>query len=244
MASGVSVGNYDSLDFNSPMTDATAELLVAELTAQHPLSIIDVGCGWGELLLRLAACCPGAVAVGIDNDEVLLKRARANATNRSLRDRVTFRVDLTDAEASDIVICIGAEQVFGSLRDALSELHALVRPGGRLLFGTLCWDQPPSAERAAEFVGVPELPEIVAITNDAGWRPLALRSASLDDWDRFEFGFMGDWEQVVMAAETEDQAAEARRAADGYRNSYFQRRGVLGFMYVTLGRPKFLGTRA
>lgn len=244
MASGVAVGNYDSLDFNSPMTNETAGTLVAELASQGPSTIIDVGCGWGELLLRLAECCPDAVCVGIDNDEALLERARANATDRSLQHRVTFQTDLVVPEANDIAVCVGAEQVFGSLTNALTGLHDLVRPSGRLLLGTLCWDQQPSDEQAAEFSGVPELAEVVGIASDAGWRPLGMRSATLEDWDRFEFGFMADWEQVVMATEIEGETLDVRQLADEYRTGYLLRRGVLGFAYLTLGRPAFLGSGA
>lgn len=143
MASPVSVGNYDSLDFNSPMTDLTANALVAELAATQPSEITDVGCGWGEFLIRLAASCPEATAQGIDHDEVLLDRARQNVEARSLRERVSFHADLSGVEPSDVVVCIGSEHVFGSLSDALSELHQLVRPGGRLMFGRCAGSKHP-----------------------------------------------------------------------------------------------------
>jgi len=230
---------YDSLDFNSPMTDTTADCLVGELAATSPVTVVDIGCGWGELLLRLAAACPDATAVGVDHDESLLDRGRANAVDRSLQSRVTFRAQQEAMAPSDIVMCIGAEHVFGSVSDALVELHDLVRPGGRLLFGTLYWERPPLPEHVVEFDGVPDLPELIDATGDAGWRPLALKIAALDDWDRFEFGFMADWEQVVMAAGSEADAVDARQTADAYRNSYLRRRGVLGFAYLTLGRPLF-----
>lgn len=242
MASRVEIGNYESLDFNSPMTNETADRLVAELAATNPSAIADVGCGWGELLLRLAAACPEADAVGVDNDETLLERARGNAAGRSLQNRVTFQTDLGSLEPSDVVVCIGAEHVFGSVGDALSGLQGLVRPGGRLLFGTLFWEQTPTPELATEFAGVAQLIELFHATSNAGWRALALKTASLDDWDRFEFGFMRDWEQVVMATRTKAEAADASLAADDYRTSYLQRRGILGFAFLTLGRPMFAAT--
>ncbi len=242
MTSSIEIGNYESLDFNSPMTDATADRLVTDRAATSPSDVTDIGCGWGELLLRLAAACPEATGVGVDNDETLIDRARANATARSLHHRVTFQPHLAHLGPTDIVICIGAEQVFGSVGDALSNLHDLVRPGGRLLFGTLCWDQPPAAELADEFAEVLQLNALIDLTSKAGWRPLALKTAALDDWDRFEFGFLGDWEQAVMAAPTEVEATEASQAADAYRTSYLQRRGILGFAYLTLGRPTYTPT--
>lgn len=229
---------YDHLDFNSPMTGQTADGLVAELAAAQPRGILDVGCGWAELLLRLLAAVPGAEGMGVDHDPSLLDRARRNAEVRGLASRVRFAAELGEDASADLVVNVGAEHVFGDLDQALDQLWPLVEPEGRLLFGTLFWEQPPSPDLVADFG---ELPTLVELTDRAvviGWRPLALTVASVMDWDRFEFGFIGDWEQTVMAAEDLDQRDQARRKADEYRAAYFGRRGVLGFAYLTLGRPQ------
>jgi len=41
------------------------------------------------------------------------------------------------------------------------------------------------------------------------------------DWDRFEFGYMADWNEEDLGT---------------YRAEYFARRGVLGFAYLLLER--------
>ena len=237
MVSSSSVGYYGSLDFNAPMTDATGDLIVAALAATEPVEILDIGCGWAELLLRLVAACPAARGHGIDHDDAFIARAKRNAASRSLSDRVSFSVDTVDAQPSDIVMCIGSEGVFGSLGGALSELRGLVRPGGRLLFGTLFWEQSPTAEQVETFGDLPTLGDLVAGTAAMGWRPLGLAVASAHDWDHFEFGFIADWEAAVMMPSDVEESDRARRMADEYRERYFERRGVLGFAFLTLGRP-------
>lgn len=232
----MSAGYYESLDFNSPMTSATADRLVAACADAQPSSILDVGCGWAELLLRLLESCPSARGRGVDHDGPLLARAARNAAERNLQQRVSFEPDL-DASTADLVINIGAEHVFGSLADALAALHELVNPGGRLLLGTQVWDQPPSSELLDDFGLLPDLAELVEMGVGAGFRPLGLTHATLADWDEFEFRFLNDWEQVAMTSGDVAEVVDARRAADRHRADYLRRRGVFGFVYLTLGRP-------
>ncbi|MEM9564962.1 MAG: methyltransferase [Actinomycetota bacterium] len=230
-------GYYAWLEFNSPMTDETADRLVASLAADAPTRILDIGCGWGELLLRLLDACPRATAHGIDHDDALIERASSNATARRLRDRVTFSSQLADAKPADLVLVVGAEHAIGTFDEALTELATLVEPGGRLLLGTGFWEGAPSNAQVEMFGPLPRLDELVAGTAAAGWRPLDLQVATAADWDRFEFGYLRDWEQAVMAGTDVEAADEARSAADAHRGEYFARRGVLGFAYLTLGRP-------
>ncbi|MEM7271965.1 MAG: class I SAM-dependent methyltransferase [Actinomycetota bacterium] len=233
------VGYYEFLDFNNPMTDETAERLVAKLAATEPSRVLDIGCGWAELLLRLLAACETAVGHGVDHDEILLQRARDNARHRRLSDRVTFTAALGGDESADLVLNIGAEHVFGTVEDALERLRPITQPGGRLLFGTQFWERTPTPELAAAIGPLPTLPALIDIATALGWRPIGLTVASADDWDHFEFGFLADWEQFVLSDTTADGGADrARAAADEHRTAYLERRGVLGFAFLTLGRPQ------
>jgi len=235
---GAPVGYYEWLDFNNPMTDETADRLVAELAAAEPASVLDVGCGWAELLLRVLAACPRAMGRGIDHDDPLIERAARNAADRGLTSRVSFSSTLGAEQPADLVINLGAEHVFGDLDAALAALWPLVRPGGRLLLGTQFWEKPPT-EDLIEVIGqVPSLAGLLDAAVVVGWRPLGLQVATLQDWDHFEFRFLGDWEQFVMAPAATGEAASARLAADEYRAEYLRRRGILGFAFLNLGRPQ------
>ena len=237
MTEATPVGYYEWLNFNNPMTEATADRLVAELVATSPNRILDVGCGWAELLLRLLAACPDATGHGIDHDDALIDRAKSNARDRNLTSRVTFSPSLDGDDRGDLVLNIGAEHVFGDLDQALVELHKLVQPGGRLLLGTQFWEQPPSADLVKTIGELPTLVELMDAATSIGWRPLGLRVASLDDWDHFESRFLMDWEHYVMKPTSRSASDRAIAAADDHRRSYLRRRGTLGFAFVTLGRP-------
>ncbi len=232
------VGYYESLDFNNPMTSETADLIVAELAKLGPQHVLDIGCGWAELLLRLLDVCPVATGHGIDHDEALIERARGNARDREIDSRVTFTANVDAEQATDLVLNVGAEHVFGDLDRALVELRRFVKPGGHLLLGTQFWEQPPTPELIEAIGQVPTLPALIDSAVAVGWRPRNLRVAALRDWDHFEFGFLADWEQFVMAPTSGDEAARAAQAADEHRAEYLKRRGILGFAFLTLGRPQ------
>ena len=50
---------YTWLDFNSPLSAARAAGLVDRLGRSGPATVLDLGCGWGELMLQVLAAVPG-----------------------------------------------------------------------------------------------------------------------------------------------------------------------------------------
>ncbi len=203
-------GYYERLDFNAPLSGARADMIAAELAAVGPGTVLDVGCGWGELLLRTLAAAPGATGRGVDSDRRALARGRANAVSRGIDGRVAFEAgearrgrraagDAGEAavsrEPADVVICVGADHAFGDQRAALAALHGLVRPGGLVLFGSGFWSVEPSVEQAAAVGMTPEsLPDLAGLVDLAigqGFRPLTIQTANADEWAQFESGYPG-----------------------------------------------------
>ena len=48
------------------MSEDRAARLVDRLARTSPATVLDIGCGWGELMLRILAAVPGATGVGFD----------------------------------------------------------------------------------------------------------------------------------------------------------------------------------
>src|SRR5262245_7278832 len=147
MTDAIVLGTGACLDFMAPLSAGRANRLAADLAALKPSTVIDLGCGWGELLLRILAACPDANGVGVDTHGPDLARGRDNAAARLLADRFAF-IDGPAAEhlrPADILINLGAHQALGGVTEALSALHDAVNPGGRVLFGAEFWERPPTA---------------------------------------------------------------------------------------------------
>ena len=234
-------GRYAFLDFNAPLSDARADGIARALAEAGPRNVLDIGCGWGELMLRVIAAAPTATGVGVDTDAESLARARANAAARGLDDRVTFVEAPAPVrhEPADIVICVGADHAYGGQEEALRVLHQMVRPGGQLLFGSGFWEQPPSPEQAhavgLEPYSLLDLAGLVELAIAAGFRPLSIQTANRDEWEHFESNFLADWEQWLRWHGQHPDAGEIRAKADTHRNGWLRGyRDVLGFAYLTL----------
>lgn len=99
------------------------------------LSILDGGCGTGEITARLAALYPEARLLGLDILDGHLDRARARTQADAARVRFEHR-SLFDtglpAGGFDLVVCRHVVQSVPHPERMIAELLRLTRPGGRL----------------------------------------------------------------------------------------------------------------
>jgi trans-aconitate methyltransferase len=240
------------LTFNSPLSIERANRLAGELAARRPATVVDLGCGWGEFLLRVLAATPDASGTGVDTHAADLARAREAASVRQLGDRVVF-VEGTAAgygHKADAVISIGAYQAFGTIPEALAALREFLRPGGRLIFGAEYWSRPPTeGELAHMWEGIAvddctDLPGLVDMTTAAGFRPLRIETATRDEWDEFESAYGAELEEWLLDHSDDSRADEVREKVDKHRGIWLRgHRDVMGFAYLTLGVPASPGSR-
>jgi cyclopropane fatty-acyl-phospholipid synthase-like methyltransferase len=232
------------LTFHGPLSAQRADRLAAELAAAGPQTVVDYGCGWGELLLRVLEAAPGAHGVGIDLRGPDIARGRDNATKRRLSGRVAFiEGSATDhASMADVVISNGAYQAFGTVPEALPALRPLVNPGGRLLFGAEIWDREPTGQQlAAMWPGASAddclyLPDVVDAAVAAGFRPLRVQTATRGEWEEFESGYAAGAEEWLLANHGHPEAEQVRERLDRHRLFWLRgHRDVMGFAYLTLG---------
>lgn len=237
---------FGFLDCNSPIAPWRLDRQVAECAAAEPGSIVDIGCGWGELLQRVTERVPAARACGIDSDLELLERGRAGARRRGVEDRLTFVEYQGESwtEPADLLICVGAAHVFGTGAEALRALAPLVNPGGRLLFGECFWQREPTeADLAGMWPGTTAdewrlLPDLVDDALAAGLRPLRVEAVEQREWDDFESQFLADKEMWLQANPGHPAAPAIREQADAHRDWWLRgHRGLLGFAYLTLAKP-------
>ncbi|HEX8864446.1 MAG TPA: methyltransferase domain-containing protein [Lentzea sp.] len=112
--------------------------LAAHLPARTPSRVLDVGCGQGTQLLRLAR--HGHHVTGVDSSRALLDelelalggepdavRARVRTVQDDVRNLGSF-----EAGSFDVVLCHGVLMYFADPEPLLDDLARLVAPGGVL----------------------------------------------------------------------------------------------------------------
>lgn len=110
---------------------------IAQLKDQQPSQILDLATGTADLALGLAATFPHAHIDGIDLSEEMIARGQIKVEKQGL-DNILLRtgdaeqLDLPDNHYDAITIGFGIRN-FGDLEAGLSEMHRVLKPGGRLV---------------------------------------------------------------------------------------------------------------
>jgi cyclopropane-fatty-acyl-phospholipid synthase len=118
------------------------ELISRKLALQPGMRLLDIGCGWGGMVLH-AARHHGVQAVGITISEAQAELARKRVVDAGLADRVEIRLqDYRDVHDGpyDAVSSIGMFEHVGldHLAQYFGQIRRLLRPGGRLLNHGIC----------------------------------------------------------------------------------------------------------
>lgn len=244
---------FEDLTFMSPLSEERAERLVKFLA--HGLDdgvVLDAGCGWAELLLRVVEAAPGSGGVGVDTDEALIAHGRELAHQRGLADRVTLiHGDAKEHSPgqADAVLCVGASQIWGppaqdrqplDYAAALAALRAIVPAGARVVYGDSIWLQPPTTTAVSHLSGRTDelvmLPELVELAVTHGFMLMAVHQATTDEWDVFESCYGACYARWLVEHGTHHlDAASIRTSAAQQRQAYLSGyRGVLGLGYLEL----------
>lgn len=162
--------------------------LTARILAPDPRSVLDVGCGSGELTVTLAERWPGAEVRGIDSSAEMLSRAPAGAG-------VTFAegdARTLSATGVDVLVSNAVLQWVPEHRELLVRWASELNPGGWLAFQVPANFNAPShslmryvarAPRwAAKLHGAARTPE--AVDSPAAYvELLATAGLTVDAWE-------------------------------------------------------------
>ncbi len=220
---------HGGLTFNAPLSEERARTLVEALPISPGHHVLDLGCGWGELLLRILAAHPATTGTGVDTDRDALDRGVRLAAQRGLYERVEFvEADAaTFADVADVVVCVGASHAFGGTDDALHALRESVTTGGRVLIGNAFWASEPSAATLEVIGELPRLDELRSAAPKAGFRIERDEVSTLAEWDAFETGWRAGLEASVLPEAATFAQERRRQYEDGYRSA-------IGFSWLVL----------
>lgn len=110
-------------------------VLLAQLGEIPHKRVLDVGCGTGELLLRVLEQSPEAACAGLDLSDNMLSEARRKLGGRAELVRGDAeRLPFADG-AFDAVLCNDSFHHYPNPETALGEIARVLSPGGVFLLG-------------------------------------------------------------------------------------------------------------
>ncbi|MDR6505544.1 cyclopropane-fatty-acyl-phospholipid synthase family protein [Arthrobacter oryzae] len=146
-------GGPDSLE---SAQEAKIDLVCRKLGLRAGMRVLDVGCGWGSFALH-AAQRYGVDVVGVTLSNEQAGLARKRVADAGLTDRIDIRVqDYRDVDDGpfDAISSIGMSEHVGreQISRYVSQLHDLLRPGGRLLNHAISWNAGPTEADPDSFI--------------------------------------------------------------------------------------------
>jgi ubiquinone/menaquinone biosynthesis C-methylase UbiE len=152
------------------------------LALQRGEDVLEVGCGHGRTLARVAAAT-GAHVAGIDPSDVMVRVAR-----RRLRHAIAAgRAEIARASCAaiphpdarfDAAFAVHVVYFWREPQADLAELHRVLRPGGRLLLGYKPRDERTLAALPASVYALRKIEEIEALLGDVGFREIRTEGRS------------------------------------------------------------------
>lgn len=136
------------LTFRNPIDVRMVDKLIDVLELAPGQRMVDIGCGGGELLIRVAQR-HGTAGTGIDRSSETIAYARELAQARAPRADLVFHAqdagNLRSARgAYDLAACVGARAALGRYDEALARLRDLAGPRGQVLLGETYWLREPT----------------------------------------------------------------------------------------------------
>ena len=114
-------------------------MIASELKKRHPTGLmVDVGCGPGYLVADIARAFPHLHIIGVDIAEEMMQLATHNLSSLGFAERVSFRQgDVQELpfedNAVDFVVSTLSLHHWPDPKQALEEIHRVLRPGGQFL---------------------------------------------------------------------------------------------------------------
>jgi cyclopropane-fatty-acyl-phospholipid synthase len=160
---------------------AKHELVAQKLGLEPGMRLLDVGCGWGGMVMH-AAAEHGVKALGVTLSRNQAEWAQAEIERRGLGDLAEVRhLDYRDAPESefDAISSIGLTEHIGKhqLPNYFASLSERLRPGGRLLNHCITQPRTPGRRELDPFFARYVFPDgqlepvghLISVMNDSGF---------------------------------------------------------------------------
>lgn len=233
----------------NPTSEEKLARLVKLLRLPTNAQVVDIACGKGEFLIRLAEAY-SACGVGIDISPFFVAEAKRRLESRAPSAGITFTqmngADFRPCEPHkfDLASCIGASWIFGGHANTLKALIRMAKPGGWVIVGEPYWLEEPSEDYlkasgvAREYFGS-------HLSNAEAGEQIGLDLvyaivSSTDDWDTYEGLQWYSTDQYARIHPDDPDLAEVVEKVEKGKTTYLRwGRNTLGWaIYVFRRRGK------
>ena len=233
-------------DYCNPISAAKIEKVLDLLPLDGGSRVLDLGCGRAELALRIIERFASTV-IAVDHSELMLDAAReraewTGALAKLHLDDSDIRNYEADPETFHLTVMLGAGGIDGGMAGICNKLKIWTRLGGYILIGEGYWQKKPSSEYVS-FLGGPDTQYVdhrgnVQAGVNAGLIPMHAVTASLDEWDDYEWKYSRSIERYAGEQSDDPDVPEMLKRSRRWRDSYLRwGRDTLGFGVYLFHRP-------
>lgn len=222
-------------DIQNPSSPAKLDYLIDLLHLQAHHSVLDIGCGKGWLLNRIATRT-GAQGTGVEINPWFCQAAKDRARAHSVSHQITIieadaHTISFDANTFDAVWCIGATFALGGLESTVAFARRVAKPGAPIIIGDIfrLHDLPDSM---ADYGFVPSLGQLIDIIR-GDTEPYEMIVSTDEEWDRYETKKWQTAREWLMTHPDDPEYAELVDQVAKMRHDYLHReRHTIGWAMV------------
>lgn len=154
------------------LTPTRNEIIKIIKDEKQPNTILDMGCGTGQLTRELSDICPSADIVGVDYSSEMISIAKENAKNAG-KNKLSYFNDSVDTfivkEKVNIVTCSHSFPYYKNKKDAFKFFSESLVDGGLLLlaqasensfYDKLCMLGVKTTTTKAKYLSIEELKDL------------------------------------------------------------------------------------
>jgi len=179
----------------NPMSREKLERVCRLLEMKRGAHVLDMACGKGEFLIRLAELY-NISGVGVDISPYCIRYCLEKHQKRVPDSNINFtemdgaKYKPKSSELFDLAMSIGASWVYGGYRGTIQALKKMTKPDGLIMVGEPFWLKEPSEEYLkADGTEKEEFGthyENVKVGEGEGLTCIYTLASNHDDWDHYE----------------------------------------------------------
>lgn len=235
---------HGDLEVWNPVDLQTQLSVVSEAGLGPGSTVLDVGCGRGELLRRIREQyhCD---CLGIDLESQVIDLAETHVQAPDLGGTLNLRAEGFSADrfvprSFDLVVCMGSTHAVGTYQETLEVLGGLAKPGGCLLLGEGFWESEPALDYL-QFLSISrddllDHPGNIRAGEQAGFQIIAEHRSTREQWDHYETTYARNVDRYLELNPQDPEAPLMKSRIDNWRDAYQKwGRGTLGFGIYLFG---------